>query len=473
MRLNFFGAAGTVTGSRYLLEVAGRRILLDCGLFQGLKQLRLRNREPFPVDPASLDAVVLTHAHLDHTGYLPLLIRTGFRGPVHCTAATADLCAVLLPDSGRLQEEDAAHAARGGYSRHAEPQPLYTESDAMRALEQLQAAPLGEPLPLGGGLSMLMRPAGHLLGATTVTFTSAEGSVLFSGDLGRPNDPLLRPPVAVPEGADVVVVESTYGDRIHEAADPAERLAEVIGRTTARGGTVVIPAFAVGRAQAMLYYIHQLKEAGRIPRSLPVFLDSPMAEAATRVFLAHAGDTRLTPAECAAVAHAAEPTSTVAASKRIGRMREPRIIVAASGMATGGRVLHHLAQLAPDPRNTILFAGYQAAGTRGAELVAGAREVKIHGERVEIRAEVTSLPNASGHADAREILSWLGAVRPESAPRQVFITHGEPVAADALRRRIEGELGWSCRVPEHRESAELAPRPEAPAAEPEAALAAV
>ena len=447
MEITFLGGAGTVTGSKYLVAAAGKRVLVDCGLFQGLKQLRLRNREPFPVDPASIDAVILTHAHLDHTGYLPVLARGGFRGPVYCTPATADLCAILLPDSGHLQEEEARYAAGHGYSRHAQPLPLYTRAEAEDSLELLQGAELGEDVGLGGGVRFCFRPAGHMLGAATVTLTDGATTVLFSGDLGRPNDPLLPSPAPVPR-ADIVVVESTYGDRLHAPVEPQDELAAVISRTAQSGGAVLIPSFAVGRAQSLLHHIRELKDARRIP-DLPVYLDSPMAQEATGVFRQHASELRLTAAECEAMCTAAEPTASVKESQRIDRMRYPRVIISASGMATGGRVLHHLKALAGDPKNTILFAGYQAAGTRGAALLAGAREVKIHGAYVPVHARVEALDNISAHADYEEILAWLGALK--AAPRQVFVTHGEPAAADALRRRIEERFGWSCRVPEHAE----------------------
>jgi metallo-beta-lactamase family protein len=447
MEITFLGGAGTVTGSRYLVTAGGRSVLVDCGLFQGLKQLRLRNREPFPVPPASIDAVVLTHAHLDHTGYLPLLVREGFRGRAYCTPATRDLCGVLLPDSGHLQEEEARFAAEHGYSRHHPPLPLYTRADAERSLESLQGTAFGEEVELGAGLRFCFRPAGHMLGAGTVTLTDGRTTLAFSGDLGRPHDPLLPPPAPLP-GADFLVLESTYGDRLHDPGSPEDRLGEVVRRTASRGGVVLIPAFAVGRAQAVLFHLHRLRTGGRIP-DIPVYLDSPMATAATRVFRAHAGELRLTPDECDAVCRTAETTESVEESKRIDRMHVPRVIISASGMATGGRVLHHLKVFAPDPANTILFAGYQAAGTRGADLVAGARSVKIHGRHVPVRAEVAALENVSAHADYAEILDWLG--RMEGAPREVFVTHGEPVASDALRRRIQDRFGWSCRVPEHRE----------------------
>jgi metallo-beta-lactamase family protein len=446
MEITFLGATGTVTGSRYLVTGGGSRILVDCGLFQGLKQLRLRNREPFPVDPASIDAVVLTHAHLDHTGYVPLLIRNGFRGPVYATPATRDLCSILLPDSGHLQEEEAREANRYGYSKHHPALPLYTREDAEASLPSFRDLPIGESLDLGG-LSVTLHEAGHLLGSAMVELRDLRSSVVFSGDLGRPSDPLLPPPARIRQ-ADFLVVESTYGNRKHSPVDPLDELAEVIQRTAERGGSVLIPSFAVGRAQTLLYLIHQLKRSGRIAW-LPVYLDSPMASSATEIFRRHPEAHRLSTEECGAAFRAAVPVESVADSREVDAMLYPRIVISASGMATGGRVLHHLKAMASDPRNTILFAGFQAAGTRGAAMVAGAESVKIHGSYVPIRAEVRSLDNLSAHADADEVLGWLGGF--ECPPRETFVTHGEPGAADALRHRIEEGLGWSCRVPEYRE----------------------
>jgi metallo-beta-lactamase family protein len=448
MEITFLGATGTVTGSRYLISTGGRRILVDCGLFQGLKQLRLRNREPFPVEPASLDAVILTHAHLDHSGYLPLLVRDGFSGPVYCTPATERLCGILLPDSGRLQEEEASYANREGFSRHRPAEPLYTEQDAVRSLNRLFPVAFDQPMDLPGGTSFRFLPAGHILGAAMVSLEVEGRTVLFSGDLGRLDDPLLPPPAAV-AGADVLVVESTYGDRSHPEVDPADQLAEVVGRTAARGGAVLIPSFAVGRAQQILYHLYRLRTAHRIP-NIPIFLDSPMAGRATELFTEEAAGQRLGPEEREAIRDVARATESVEESRSIDRMHVPRIILSASGMATGGRVLHHLKVLAPDPRNTVLFAGHQAAGTRGAAMLGGARSVKIHGSYIPVRAEVAMLENLSAHADAGEIVTWLrGFTR---IPEMTFVTHGEPVAADALRHRIEEELGWSARVPEYRET---------------------
>jgi metallo-beta-lactamase family protein len=450
MRLTFWGAAGTVTGSRYLVETGEARVLVDCGLFQGLKALRLRNREPFPVPPESIDAVVLTHAHLDHSGYLPRLVKEGFGGTVHCTHATRELCGVLLPDSGHLQEEEAAYANRRGYSKHDPALPLYTWREAVEAMEQLRGEAWGRPVEVAPGVSVRFTPAGHLLGAASVRLESGGKSILFSGDLGRPTDPLL--PAAEAEGAETLVVESTYGDRLHEASDPRPALGEVVRRTAARGGVVLIPAFAVGRAQLLLYHLHALRAAGEIP-AIPVFLDSPMAVEATEIFCARHADHALTAEECATVCADAEMVTGVERSRELGRLTGPAIIISASGMATGGRVLHHLRRYAPDPRATILFAGHQAAGTRGDLIVKGAEAVRVHGEMVRVRATVASLEMLSGHADRVELLEWMRALSP--VPHRTFVTHGEPRAAAALQASIEEELGWSARAPEHGESVEL------------------
>ena len=450
MRLTFLGATETVTGSKYLVDAGPMRLLVDCGLFQGVKRLRLRNREPFPVAPASIDAVVLSHAHIDHSGYLPVLAREGFRGAVYCTPATADLCAILLPDSARLQEEEAEYANRAGYSKHRPALPLYTREDAERALARLRPVPYGEEFDVDGGV-LHFRRSGHIVGSALVGLRGEGRTLLFSGDLGRPHDLVMPPPERV-EHADYLVIESTYGDRRHAEVDPADQLAEVVERTVRRGGAVVVPAFAVGRTQALLVLLHRLQQAGRIP-DVPVFLDSPMAEAATRVFHAHPEEHRLPAREAEVVRALPRATSTVEESKEIDRMRYPRVIISASGMATGGRVLHHLKALAPDARNTILLVGYQAAGTRGAALLGGAKSLKIHGAYVPVHAEVAVLENMSVHADYTETLGWLRGFR--SAPRCTFVTHGEPTAADALRLHIEEELGWTVRVPAHGEVAEL------------------
>jgi len=448
MQLQFLGGTGTVTGSKYLVEHEGRRLLVDCGLFQGLKQLRLRNWAPLPVPAESIDAVVLTHAHIDHSGFLPRLMELGFRGPVFATRGTAELCGLLLPDAGHLQEEEARFANRHGFSKHAPALPLYTEAAARKALQRFHKVDFDEafePLP---GFHARFRPAGHIIGAASLYLRANGGSLLFSGDLGRQNDLLMQPPAA-PEAADVVLVESTYGNRRHEEAEPLDQLAEVVCRTAGRGGVVLVPAFAVGRAQALLHSIRLLKDARRIP-DLPVYLNSPMAADVTALFRRHAGEHRLSATECHAMCQGVTVVNTEEDSRALNQQRYPCVIVSASGMATGGRVVHHLKAFAPGPRNTILFAGYQAAGTRGAALVGGATEVRIHGEWVPVRAEVASLEGLSAHADREELLAWLA--RLPRRPKQVYVTHGEPAAADALRQAIEERQRWSCVVPEYRDT---------------------
>ncbi len=451
MQLQFLGATGTVTGSKYLLRHEGATLLVDCGLFQGYKQLRLRNWAPLPVPASGIDAIVLTHAHIDHSGYVPLLARQGFTGKVYCSEATYELCRILLPDSGHLQEEEAEYANRRGYSKHKPALPLYTREDAERCLKQFVPRPYGTSWSPVSGLQARLDASGHMLGSAFVKIDDGRRSILCSGDIGRPNDLVLAAPTRVP-GADYAVVESTYGDRQHEACDPLLELGEVINRTAARGGVVVIPAFAVGRAQNLMYGIHLLKERGVI-HHLPVYLDSPMAIDATRIYHLHRSEHRLSPEQCEAMCHAATIVNKPDDSRALSARRGPMVIISASGMATGGRVVHHLKAFAPDRRNTILFAGYQAGGTRGAAILQGAASVRIHGEDVPIHAEVASLPGLSAHADAGEILQWLrGFAAP---PTQTFVTHGEPAAADAMRSRIEHELGWPCRVPDYLETVDL------------------
>lgn len=452
MKLTFLGGVGTVTGSKYLLEHDGVRFLVDCGLFQGYKQLRLRNWAPLPIQPNSIDRVLLTHAHLDHSGYLPLLIKNGYRKNVLCTAATKDLCGILLPDSGHLQEQDADLANRQRYSKHHPALPLYTQEDAEKALRYLSAVRFHKDVALTHGLSARFLRAGHILGAAMIAISSGDRKILFSGDLGRPNDPTMLPP-ETPSDADYLVVESTYGNRKHNGASAEDALAEAIARATARGGSVIVPAFAVGRSQALLFHLHNLRAAKRIP-DVPIFFDSPMAIDATEIFERHSDDHKLSPETVRAAFSSARYVRTPEESKALDSMRMPKVIVSASGMATGGRVLHHLEDHATDRRNIILFTGFQAGGTRGAAMVAGAKTVKIHGHFVPVEAEVQNLDMLSAHADANETIAWLrGFNRP---PRMTFVTHGEPEAADALRKRIEEELSWPCAVPEYREQVALA-----------------
>jgi metallo-beta-lactamase family protein len=452
IRLRFLGAAGTVTGSRYLLESERPPILVDCGLFQGYKALRLRNWDKFPIAPATIGAVVLTHAHIDHSGYLPRLAKLGFLGRIHCTEATAELCRILLPDSGRLQEEEAEFANRKGFSKHKPALPLYTEDEARKVLEQLEPHPFDRKFSSGSGFEARFVPAGHILGAASIHVTWPRGSILFSGDLGRSADLVMNPP-ADPPRSRYVVVESTYGDRLHEESDPLDKIAAAVSRAALRGGVVVIPAFAVGRAQTLMYAIHLLKAAGRIP-GIPVYLNSPMAANVTGVFHRHRGEHRLSPEQCDAMCDVARVVNTVEESKALNERKGPMIIISASGMATGGRVLHHLKAFAPDERNLIMLVGFQAGGTRGAALAQGATEIKIHGQYVAVRAEVVNIDMLSAHADYREILAWLAKVSPR--PLETFVTHGEPAAADSMRKRINESLGWECRAPDQNEAVELA-----------------
>ena len=423
---------------------------MDCGLFQGLKLRRRRNWQRFPVDPASLGAVLLTHAHIDHSGWLPALVRNGFRGPVYATAGTTDLFRIMLPDSARIQEEDARYAERKGFSRHDPPRPLYTEADAAAALELFVPVPLSEYVTVGK-LRAGFRRAGHILGAASVELDAEGRTLLFSGDLGRDDDFFMRPPEP-PGEPDCVVMESTYGDRNHTDEDPIEVIAETIRPTIERGGTVLLAAFAVGRVQSLLYALHELFATGRLPR-VPVFVDSPMATNVTRLYEAHVDELRLSRNQCAKVCAVARFVRTVDESKTLDAPGPARIIIAASGMLAGGRVLHHLAAHAPNRRNLIVLPGFQAPGSRGAALAAGASEVKVHGTWVPVAAEVAHLHILSAHADQRGLLAWLG--RCNQKPSRVFLVHGEPDAQDALRVRIQEELGLKANSAEHGDTVSL------------------
>jgi metallo-beta-lactamase family protein len=451
--LTFLGAARTVTGSKYLLEHGGKRVLVDCGLFQGLKELRLRNWEEFPVPPREIDAVVLTHAHLDHVGYLPRLRSEGYKGRVFCTAGTMDLCRVVLPDAGRIQEEDARQANRHGYSKHQPALPLYTESDALNALTQLQPVGYQRPIEIVPGITIEFIPAGHLLGSAFVVARLQSGpTILFGGDLGRYARPVLPDPSNAVQ-ADVVLVESTYGDRDHVVDDSGEQLAQVIRSTVERGGKVIIPAFAIGRVEELLYWMRRLEQERRIP-ILPVYVDSPMANEALKFYSARSAelDAEMRPNGKNVSAFATARFQTIASpqqSKELTASRKVAVVISSSGMATGGRVLHHLAAALPDPRNTVLFVGFQSEGTRGRQLVDGAREIKIHGEAIDVQARVTKLDSMSAHADRGEILRWLGTL--PAAPKRICLVHGEPAPMDALKTLVQRQLGWDAHTPHHLE----------------------
>jgi metallo-beta-lactamase family protein len=445
MKLTSFGAADGVTGSKHLVEAGSQRVLLDCGMFQGLKLHRERNWQPLPIALDMIDAVVLSHAHIDHIGWLPVLVRQGFRGPIYASPATCDLAAVMLADSAHLQEEDARRANRFGSSSHAKALPLYTRADAARAVARITAVPAGRATRIGS-VTALLTPVGHLLGACAVTLIAGRERIVYSGDLGREDDLLLPAPQHVTE-ADVLLIEATYGNRLHPKEDVQARLGDIVRRTVQRGGTVLMPAFAVGRAQALLLVLQRLRRAGDIPHSLPIFVDSPMATAATELTLRHRRLLRVSPRELDGLTDGVRFVETGVQSQRLSRSRYPSVIVSASGMATGGRVLHHLQALAPEPRHHLVFPGFQVAGTRGARILAGEPAVKIFGEMVSVRAEVSHLEGFSGHADAGELMDWMRQI--QRPPRHTFVVHGEPVATDTLRFRIGNELGWAASVPPH------------------------
>ena len=461
--LAFLGATGTVTGSRYLLEHAGFKLLVDCGLFQGLKQLRQRNWSPPPFDPRELDLVVLTHAHLDHTGYLPRLFQSGYEGKVLATDATVDLCGILLPDAGHIQEEDARFANRRGYSKHRPALPLYTEEAARQTVGHLRPVHFDRTIRVHDEIELRFYPAGHILGASFIELRLGPDSgprktIVFGGDLGRVERPILPDPSELP-ACDHLLMESTYGNRDHPREDPRDRLEQLVVQTVERGGTLLIPAFAVGRTQLLLFLLRELQREDRIPLDVPIYVDSPMAIHAIRVFMKHdeAHDLDMR----AAVANGEDPlglrnvhlASSVADSKSINGLSYPAIVISASGMATGGRVLHHLSYRLPDYRNTVLFAGYQAAGTRGRSLQDGAKEIRIHGKQIRVRASIETVDGLSAHADRSGLIDWLdGAPRP---PGRVHLVHGEPSATEALEGLIHERLGLNVHRPSYLEKVEI------------------
>jgi metallo-beta-lactamase family protein len=452
MKISFLGAAGTVTGSKYLVEIYHKKILIDCGLFQGKKALRDRNWEKLPVDPAEIHAVILTHAHLDHSGYLPVLVRNGFTGPIYATSATLELCTLLLPDSGHIQEEEAYLANKYHHSKSDSPAlPLYTQKEAEAVLSQFQTVKFNQPIDLFADCHFVFSRSAHILGSAFIQLSHQGSTLLFSGDLGRMHDPIMREPVFF-KSADYLILESTYGDRLHEPEDPQSLLAEIINETASRGGMLLMPSFAIGRSQTILYYIAELKAQNKIP-NLPVYLDSPMAENATDIYTEHTDEHRLDCEHCSRLDITANYVESLQDSKALHGLRFPSIIISASGMATGGRVLNHIKAFAPNQRNTILFTGYQAEGTLGEIISSGAHEVSIHGQQVSIRAKIKMLGTLSAHADYSEILKWLNHF--EVPPRRVFLTHGTPESAGALKQKIEEKFGWTCVVPEYLQQIDL------------------
>jgi metallo-beta-lactamase family protein len=462
-KLTFLGAAGTVTGSKYLVEAANKRLLIDCGIFQGTPELSDRNYKPLPTDPKTFDYAVLTHAHLDHTGWLPCLVRDGYRGPIFANPATIELAALLLKDSAHLQEEDAERARTKGYSRHANPQPLYTTEDVDPVFRSMK------PMPRSGGFDISPEfhiesyDAGHILGSSSLVLTITENGkktvVVFSGDIGRYDQPILKDPTTPPVNADVLLCESTYGDREHEAGDPAELLAAVVNRVAKRGGSIIIPAFAIGRTQTFMYYLRQLEDQQRIPR-LPVYIDSPMALSATDLYLKYKEDHDLEfsrednngkgdPLDV----HQFHLTRTADESKQINNVKTPCIIVSASGMVTGGRVMHHLAQRLPDPRNAIVLAGFQAQGTRGRALQEGAKTLRLFGQEVPVHAEIVELGQFSAHAGKSELLRWLTGLT--APPKQTYLVHGEPSAAQSLQSSIQEKFRWKVSVARYLDTVDI------------------
>jgi metallo-beta-lactamase family protein len=441
--ITFFGAAKTVTGSRYLLEMAGKRILVDCGLFQGPRALRDKNWEPFLEDAASIDAILITHAHLDHSGYLPLIVKQGFKGHIFLSHSTAALAQIIVMDSAKIQEEDAAYANKKGFSKHKPALPLYTIEDAEKAFLQFSPVDFNHDVKIGEQITARFSYGGHILGASIVTVFDGKIAISFSGDLGRNDDTIMMPPQSI-KHSDYVTVESTYGDRQHSDLSPEDELEQAINPVLARGGVVLIPAFAVGRTQSVLLCLYHLKKNGRIP-DVPVYLNSPMAINVTELYAAHASEHRLKPDDVAGMCNVATYITSVEESKKLNEQRGPMIILAASGMLEGGRILHHIKVFGPDSKNAIVFTGYQGVATRGRTLSTGKRDIKIHGQVVRVEAEIKEIVSMSAHSDKKQLIEWLSHF--EQPPKQVFITHGEEESALSLKKEIEASLKYKCLVP--------------------------
>lgn len=451
MKITFFGAAQEVTGSRYLIQEGNTKILVDCGLFQGDRQSRKRNWDPFPIDPSQIDAVVLTHAHIDHTGYIPVLVKKGFRGKIYCSAATYALCAIMLLDSASLQEEDAKKINDYGYSSHKPALPLYTKVDAQNSLKYFQVLEYNTVLNIGGTFDVTLIPCGHILGASFVIVSNGKDKLTFSGDLGNPKQLIMKAPSHLTQ-TDFLVVESTYGDRLHKQTDPMKSLQEIVNRTVQKGGVLIIPSFAVGRAQTILYCLYQLKKEKLIP-NIPVYLDSPMAISVTDLFCNFNDEHTLPSNSCENIFDVAKYIRTAQESKQLDRLTQPAVIIAGSGMANGGRALEHFKHYISDAKNTIVFLGFQAKGTEGRSLVEGAKEIKIFDRVYEVNAEIKTIDTLSAHADYAETLEWLSYF--ENSPKKVFITHGELKAAQSLKAKIEERFGWPVVIPKYLESFDL------------------
>jgi metallo-beta-lactamase family protein len=462
-KLTFLGAAGSVTGSKYLVEASGKLLLIDCGIFQGLRELTDRNYQPLSIDPRTIDYLVLTHAHLDHTGWLPVLVKAGYKGPIYANPATIELTALLLKDSAHLQEEDARQPPKGPHDR-SDHEPLYTSEDVDPVMKLMKPMPrLGE-FQIDPVFRINSFDAGHILGSSTLELTTTEDGakkvVVFSGDIGRYDQPILNDPTTPPSNADVLICESTYGDRDHPAGDPAALLADIVNRVAKRGGSIIIPAFAIGRTQTFMYYLRQLEDENKIPR-LPVYIDSPMAQSATDLYLKYASDHDVAYKQLDAGGKG-DPldvrefhlTRSVEESKAINKVKDPCVIVSASGMVAGGRVLHHLAQRLPDPRNVVILAGFQAQGTRGRALQEGAKTLRVFGQDVPVNAEIVQMSQLSAHAGKSELLKWVGAL--PSAPKQTWLTHGEPIAAQSLQKAITEKFSWNVAVARYLDTVEIA-----------------